>query len=171
VNATLPTAQPDVILLSLVRRHSGMACGSETITASAPRAIETSRVTRSGWTTPSPVVRAPRIAERASSRLAGSSNERQPAQTAAPETIPERFAASRMSLGAGPRPVHDERPVTTAPQPADRATARANDPEPRRIRQRAERRIEQRSPQRRSSRRSRTQWKKNVFAPINLSGS
>ncbi|MGI9477990.1 MAG: peptidoglycan-binding domain-containing protein [Hyphomicrobiaceae bacterium] len=58
VNATLPTDRPDIVLLALVRRHSGAACGglratptpAPTITAAAP-APQTGPQRVSAWRT------------------------------------------------------------------------------------------------------------------------
>lgn len=140
-NAALPTERPDTILLSLVRRHPGGACGavqpspSALITAGAAvRKTQVQQVSASGaWrarVTPTaqpqhrrvqqPIrsANAPRIV-RSNGRHRASDVSVTPRAVVVANPFarsPQRsraFSDSRMSLGVVPAPVEARRPVTS----------------------------------------------------------
>ena len=191
VNAALPTGRPDTILLSLVRRHSGSACGAVPTAASAlittATAVPRTSFQRvSGWQANVKPKTQPvrRGLEQQSIRLTGAprivrSNGRQRAPDVSSNRrsvvvadpfvrTPARsraFSDSRTSLGVVPAPIEARPPVTTPTNAAPRSY----------VRQRVQRRVRASPPRarrarvkqrrrysRRRARRSRN-WRKKVF--------
>lgn len=135
INAALPTEQPDTILLSLVRRHPGAACGSRptgsdnAVTASAGTTVPKANVSKtSGWQVrvAQPAVPAPRRAKASAPiRLTGAprivrsdGSSRSTVAVSDPfartRSLSRPFGESRMSLGvAVPAPTEARRPLTT----------------------------------------------------------
>ncbi|MFT7578090.1 MAG: hypothetical protein ACI9XZ_004494 [Alphaproteobacteria bacterium] len=189
VNAALPTERPDTILLSLVRRHSGSACGavptaaSALITTAVPRTsvqgvsawqarvIPKAQPVRRGLDQqPIRLTGAPRIVRsNGRQRAPDVSSNRRSVVVADPFVrTPARsraFSDSRMSLGVVPAPIEARTPVTTPRNAAPRSY----------VRQRVQRRVRASPPRarrarvkqrrrysRRRARRSRN-WRKKVF--------
>ena len=173
VNAALPTDKPDVVMLELARRHSGVACTGERtsdITTAATGAGAATGAVASGMgrhaVSPNgdavqmpPLTQAPRIVR---------SNGRPAIATVTPTNLPEgtaSFSSSRMALGvelpADATPGSE--PVTQSPSPIGQAIEQ---------RSRPARRIERKSKRTRTRRPRRASgWRRKIYDPINLSGS
>jgi hypothetical protein len=191
VNALLPIDRPDMVLLMLVRRHQGNACGgapgqdSSVVTASvSPVDINTN-----GWAAkivapaPSPA-EPPRFAKRAPAlvgipRIVRSVGITPVATVAITSPRPDAsqsstavavqpgpgLFANRMSLGSAPNPA----PVAVAPVTATPSNAPVSN---RNAWRRSPARVEN-TQQRRSysSRRKKSNWKRKVYSAVDLSGN
>lgn len=193
VNAALPTDRPDVVLLTLVRRHSGAACGnarSPVVQTALPYVPRATVKTSSAWRVrvepakPSAthrLVRPPRLAQspprlngaprivRANGRqvptvrVAQPSNQRRQAGSGVQRSP---FAANRMSLGVVPAP-RAAQPLTTD---ADRSSVQRRLPRRRAVERRRYKpqRVRTRRASRRRSYRRRgvRTWRRKVFPGI-----
>lgn len=194
VNAALPTDRPDVVLLTLVRRHSGTACGNartpvvRTATPYVPRAtVKTSSAWRVRVEPADPsatrrLVAAPRLAQspprlNSAPRIVRANGARQvptvrlaqPSSTrleGASGAQRSPFAANRMSLGVVPQP-RAAQPLTTEP---DRARIQRRLPRRRAVERRRykpQRARPRRTTRRRSYRKRRSRsWRRSVFPGV-----
>lgn len=194
VNAALPTDRPDVVLLTLVRRHSGTACGSArspVLQAATPYVPRATVKTSSAWRVrvepakPSAahrLVQAPRLAQspprlnsaprivRANGRQVPTVRVAQPTTTrwqGAGGAQRSPFAANRMSLGVVPEP-RAAQPLTTD---SDRANVQRRLPRRRAVERRrykpARVRPRRANSRRRYNRKRRLRaWRRSVFPGI-----
>ncbi len=188
VNAALPTGRPDIVLLTLVRRHVGVACGRNRavrVQTAAPLVPSARVKTTRAWRTrvaPAPprlaqrpqpaaqrlrLVKTPRIVrsrgrQSATATIVSAPTNRSVSANTAPGSAYRPFHGNgRMALGAVPAP-RAAVPVTTSPEPAlvPRSSRRRATVRPRYKRTRS---VKRRRYRRRSRARS---WRRAVFPNI-----